>query len=80
MSYPLSPEVLGFDPYQHHGNTPCHAKRDYCARRYREGATVMQIAAEVGITKQAVSGLLKRAGVTTRPTGGNTGSHSRHRK
>jgi hypothetical protein len=40
----------------------------------------MQIAAEVGITKQAVSGLLKRAGVTTRPTGGNTGSHSRHRK
>lgn len=80
MTYPLSPEQLGFDPYQHHGRIPYQAKRDYCARRYREGATVMQIAAEVGITKQAVSGLLRRAGVTTRPTGGNTGSHSRHRK
>ena len=73
MTSPLDPEVLGFDPYQHHGNTPSQAKRDYCARRYGEGATVMQIAAELGITKQAVSGMLKRTGVTTRPTGGNMG-------
>jgi len=45
-----------------------------------EGKSIRQIAAELGVTFQAVQSLLVRMGVPRRPRGGNTGSHSRHRR
>jgi transposase len=45
-----------------------------------EGKSIRQIAAELGVTFQAVQSLLARMGVPRRPRGGNTGSHSRHRR
>jgi transposase len=55
-------------------------KRDRVRAMYQdEGKSIRQIAAELGVTFQAVQSLLARMGVPRRPRGGNTGSHSRHR-
>lgn len=71
---------LPFDPEAHYGPHPHKAKREYCVTLYAEGWTCKQIAMHIGVTRQAVEGLLKREGVTLRPRGGNMGGHSRHRK
>lgn len=47
---------------------------------YLSGLSLAQVAMRLGCTKQAVASLLKRQGTVMRPAGGNTGSHSRHRK
>lgn len=54
--------------------------RQQVAAMYRSGMTTTQIAAVFGCSRQAISYLLRTQGVITRPRGGNTGSHSRHRK
>jgi IS30 family transposase len=45
---------------------------------YEAGFTLRHIAAAIGRRHQTVHGILRRAGITLRPRGGNSGSHSRH--
>jgi hypothetical protein len=45
-----------------------------------EGMSIRHIAAELGVTFQAVQSLLARMGVPRRPPGGNTGSHGHRRR
>lgn len=54
------------------------ARRQQAAALYRAGLTLRAIAAQMGVSYQAVHKLLVKAGVERRPRGGNTGSHSRH--
>ena len=68
------------DPFVHTGRTPNEARRVAVKAMYDGGMSVRQIAALVGTTYQAVHSLLQRSGMQLRPRGGNTGSHSRHRK
>jgi DNA-binding CsgD family transcriptional regulator len=56
------------------------AHREQVAAMYRSGMNTSQIAAVFGCSRQAISHLLRKHGVIMRPRGGNTGSHSRHRK
>lgn len=73
----LNPEAHG-NP--HLGPKPNKERRALVASMYRAGMSVRQIAAECGVTFQAVHGMLHRIGMTMRKPGGNQGSHSRHRK
>ena len=47
---------------------------------YESGLKLRDIAGVMNVTYQCVHQVLVRMGVTMRPRGGNTGSHSRHRK
>ena len=55
-------------------------KRDRVRTLYESGLSIRQVAKEVGVTFQAVQSMLDRMGVPRRMRGGNTGSHSRHRR
>lgn len=66
--------------YAHTGNRPNTKRRTAVAALYQAGHSAREIAQIVGISFQAVLGLLQRAGIPRRPAGGNTGSHSRHRR
>lgn len=65
---------------EYRGNTPDMERRQIVVGLYEKGLPAAAVAAQVGITRQAVLRMLKRAGVTRRPRGGNTGGHSRHAK
>jgi hypothetical protein len=49
-------------------------------KMYESGMKLRDIAAAMNVTFQCVHQILVRMGVTMRPRGGNTGSHSRHRR
>lgn len=59
---------------------PDIARREEAARLYKQGLSLRQVAEIMGITHQGVVYLLEAAGVERRSRGGNTGSHSRHRR
>jgi transposase len=67
-------------PDDHTGNEPNHVRRARVLALYRSGLSIRAVAAEVGVTFQAVHGMLQRMGEPRRKAGGNMGSHSRHRK
>lgn len=67
------------DPFAHTGRLPNAARRDAVRAMYEAGMSIRTIAVRVGTTYQAVHSLLQRMGVTLRPRGGNTGSHSRRK-
>lgn len=69
-----------FKAVQHTGNKPNLERRDRVKTMYLAGMSIREIAEAVNTTHQAVHGLLERMGIPRRPRGGNTGSHSRHRK
>lgn len=54
--------------------------RQEIVARYEAGASQAEVARQFKVTRQAICQILKRAGVETRPRGGNQGGHSRHRK
>lgn len=62
------------------GRKPNVTRREQVVAMYHNGMSLRLIAAELGVTYQAVHAMLRRSGVEMRPQGGNTGSHSRHRK
>lgn len=64
----------------HTGNTPNVARRAYVAKLYLKGWSARAIGTQLGVSYQAVLALLRRSGIPRRKPGGNTGSHSRHRK
>lgn len=66
--------------FRHTGNKPNDEKRQIAAMLYRSGLSLRDCGERMGITFQAVYGLLKRHGVPLRDRGGNRGSHSRHKK
>lgn len=66
--------------FAHTGRKPNEDRRQAVASMYEGGMSLRAIAALVGVTAQAVQSMLDRMGVPRRPPGGNTGSHSRHRK
>lgn len=68
------------DESRHAGNAPHDIRRAKVAALYRSGLSIRAVAGEVGVTFQAVHSMLRRMGVKLRGRGGNTGSHSRHRK
>ena len=68
------------DPFAHTGPYPNTSRRVAVVAMYEAGLSLRQIAARIGVSFQAVHGMLRRAGVAVRDRGGNTGSHSRHRK
>lgn len=55
-------------------------RREQVKTLYESGLSVRQIAAQIGVTFQAVQSMLARMGVPRRPRGGNQGPHSRHKK
>lgn len=59
---------------------PNFERRAQVKALYESGLSVRQIAAQVGVTFQAVQSMLARMGVPRRPRGGNQGPHSRHKK
>lgn len=59
---------------------PNYERRAQVKALYESGLSVRQIAAQVGVTFQAVQSMLARMGVPRRPRGGNQGPHSRHKK
>lgn len=65
---------------RHMGNRPHMERRQRVRELYEQGHSLRDVAQMVGTTFQAVHGMLRRMGVPIRPNGGNTGSHSRHRK
>ena len=65
---------------QHAGNKPHAIRRAKVRALYRSGLSLRDVAHEVGVTFQAVHRMLVRMGEPIRKNGGNTGSHSRHRK
>jgi transposase len=67
------------DPFAHTGRIPNEARREAVRAMYHAGMSIRTIALRVGTTYQAVHSLLQRMGVTLRPRGGNTGSHSRRK-
>jgi transposase-like protein len=56
------------------------ARRQQMKSMYESGMKLRDIAGVMNVTYQCVHQVLVRMGVTMRPRGGNTGSHSRHRK
>jgi transposase-like protein len=66
--------------FRHMGNQPNEEKRQIAAMLYNSGMSLRECAERMGITFQAVYGLLKRHGVTLRGRGGNLGAHSRRKK
>lgn len=62
------------------GKAPDEARRTFVADLYCKGLTIRRIAELLGVSSQNVHKLLTKAGVPRRPRGGNTGSHSRHRR
>lgn len=66
--------------FPHTGRYPNEARRKTVKAMYESGMSMRAIAAVIGTSYQAVQSLLDRAGVPRRPSGGNTGSHSRHKK
>ena len=74
----MTPEKL-YKGLPDSGATPNLARRELVKSMYEEGMTLRQIAKSLGITYQAVHSMLQRTGVTLRPRGGNTGSHSRRK-
>lgn len=64
----------------HTGNQPNVERRRLVASLYKAGLSLRQIAAQTGVTYQAVYQMLVRQGITMRPPGGNQGGHSRHRQ
>jgi transposase len=65
---------------EHTGNQPNDARRIGVVAMYEAGMSLRQIATRVGVSHQAVHGMLLRTGVAMRGKGGNQGSHSRHRR
>lgn len=65
-------------PYR--SGEPDHERRAIVIRLYEKGLSAAQVGEVVGITRQAVLRMLKRAKVPRRSRGGNQGGHSRHRK
>ncbi len=65
---------------EHTGNQPNDARRIGVIAMYEAGMSLRQIGTRLGISFQAVHAMLLRAGVQMRGKGGNTGSHSRHRR
>jgi hypothetical protein len=59
---------------------PNHERRAQVKALYESGLSVRQIAAQIGVTFQAVQSMLVRMGVPRRSRGGNQGPHSRHKK
>jgi transposase-like protein len=62
------------------GNKPNLAKREKVIDLYDSGMTMRAVAAVMGVSHQAIHRMLWRAGHPRRMRGGNTGSHSRHKK
>lgn len=62
------------------GSLPDLARRELVGSMYQSGMTLRDVAARIGVSYQAVYQLLKRSGIPVRPRGGNTGTHSRHRR
>lgn len=69
-----------FHYFPHTGNKPNEEKRQVAAMLYNSGFSLRTVAEKMGITFQAVYGLLKRQGVALRGRGGHQGSHSRRKK
>ena len=65
---------------RHRGNQPNWPKRDKVIDLYDSGLSMRAVAAEMGVSHQAIHRMLWRAGHPRRMRGGNTGSHSRHAK
>ena len=68
------------DESRHAGNIPHAIRRAKVMALYRSGLSLRLVAAEMGVSFQAVHSMLRRMGVSLRSRGGNTGNHSRHRK
>lgn len=64
----------------HKGNMPNEERRQQVLSLYAQGLSMRAVARELGISFQAVHGLLVRMGATRRRRGGNQGQHSRRRK
>lgn len=62
------------------GNQPNEERRVAVKALYDAGLSVRSVADRIGVTFQAVHSMLQRMGVTMRPRGSSTGSHSRHKK
>ena len=75
----MTPEALR-KKLPHLGGVPDLARRELVSSMYASGLTIRAVAAQLGISYQAVHGMLKRMGVKMRPRGGNRGGHSRHKK
>lgn len=65
---------------EHTGNSPNEMRRVVVASCYASGLSIRAIAAITGVSFQAVHSMLKRMKVPMRQRGGNSGSHSRHKK
>lgn len=64
----------------HTGNAPNEGRRIVVASLYNSGLSIRAIATIAGVSFQAVHSMLKRMNVEMRQRGGNSGSHSRHKK
>jgi transposase len=64
----------------HTGNKPNEEKREIASMLYNSGLSLRAVAEKMGVTFQAVYGLLKRSNVRLRGRGGHQGSHSRRKK
>jgi IS30 family transposase len=62
------------------GPLPNLERREIVRMLYVSGLSVREIGIQTGRTHQAVHSMLQRMGIPLRKRGGNTGSHSRHRK
>jgi transposase len=79
MRQPMNNQTLVHEDH-HAGNRPHAIRRAKVLALYRSGLSLRDVAEQVGVTFQAVHRMLVRMGEPTRQRGGNTGSHSRHRK
>lgn len=65
---------------EHTGNIPNYKRRLVVESCYSSGLSIREIAEIAGVSFQAVHSMLKRMGMPMRQRGGNSGSHSRHKK
>lgn len=70
---------LAYAAATHQGPHENATRRKIVVALYEKGLSIREVAKLLGITFQAVHAMLLRSGVTPRPRGGNTGSHSRHK-
>ena len=62
------------------GRNPDLARRELVSELYLQGLSCRQVGELIGVSAQNVHQLLQQHKTPTRPRGGNTGSHSRHRR
>lgn len=74
------PRIVKFGYFPNTGNKPNDEKRQIVRMLYNSGLSVRQVSLRMGVTFQAVHSMLQRMGVTLRPSGGSTGTHSRRKK